>query len=115
MKRAFIFLVLGLILGPIVIILMMGWVGEYVAPFAIILSFCLLPVTVVAWALDEVLADALRFAIVPRVILIATVGALGASGLAFFIKPLAGDLLWFAAGGAISMGACSLLSARFRN
>jgi hypothetical protein len=116
-KKALFFLVLGSVLSPIAIILMMAemgaWVGEYAVLFAAILSVYFLPVTFLAWALDEALADTFSFTIAPRAILIATVGALWACGLAFFIKPFAGDLLCFAAGGAASMGVCSLLANNF--
>ena len=116
-KRALIFLVLGSVLSPIAITLMMAemgaWVGEYAVLFAIVLSVYFLPVTFLAWTLNEALADAFSITIAPRAILIATVGAIGACGLAFFIKPFAGDLLCFAAGGAVGMGVCSLLANDF--
>ena len=74
--------------------------------------FFTLPVAAITGALDTYLARA--FALPLRAPLIAAVGAIGASGLAYalfgWIVPTPSFLAFFAIGGAICAGLCSLLA-----
>lgn len=118
MKRAIIFLVLGGVFTPLFIFLMMVRMGspkinEYAVLLAILLFIVLMPIVTIGWILDELLSDDFTFTILPRAILTAVVGAVAAWGWAFFVLPFASDALYFATGGAVSMGVCSLLANDF--
>jgi hypothetical protein len=116
MKRALVFLVVGPALVATVALLALTQAGG--APdgglakaLATALFFFTLPVAALAGALDAFLVRA--FAVPLRAPLIAAVGAVIASGLAFLLfngfMPPSG-LKFFAMGGAACMGLCSLLA-----
>jgi hypothetical protein len=115
MKRALIFLVLAPFL--VAVLAALGVAALYpmdrdCAKFlAVALFFFTLPVSALAGSLDAYLARA--FTVPLRAPLIAVVGAIIASGLAFvlfswILTPL--SLEFFAIGGAACMGLCSLIA-----
>ena len=117
MKRALVFLVIGPVLASTVATLALAQAAGMPAPdfarlVAIVLFFFTLPVAALAGAFDAYLARA--FAIPLRAPLIAAFGAIIASGLAWILfsclLPQPNFLAWFAIGGAVCMGACSLLA-----
>jgi len=115
MRRALAFLVFGPALASVTALLIMTEASSppsYLREFlVIVLFFFTLPVAALAGSLDAYLARA--FAVPLRAPLIAAVGAVIASGLALILfncllPPAA--LKFFAMGGAVCMGACSLLA-----
>jgi hypothetical protein len=116
MKRALVFLVAAPVLvaaTAFLFFLQLNGLAELGAArfLAMILFLFTLPVSVITGALDEYLARA--FPVLLRVPMAAAIGAIVAAGLAFI---LFGDLLlpsslpFFALGGAVWMGVCSLLA-----
>lgn len=117
MRRALIFLVLGPLLASVTvaivaIVQMSGApVREYAGSLAVVLFFLTLPVASVAASFDAYLERA--FAIPLRAPLIAAIGAIAASGLAYLVLGCLvspSSLKLFAIGGATCMGTCSLLA-----
>jgi hypothetical protein len=117
MKRALIFLVLGPLLASFIVAMVViaqaaGASGrEYAGALAVFLFFFTLPVASLAASFDAYLARA--FAIPLRAPLIAAIGAIIASGLAYILVGCLlslSSLKFFAIGGAACMGACSLLA-----
>ena len=117
MKRVLIFLVLGPLLASaavamVVIAQAAGAPGrEYAGSLVVFLFFFTLPVASLAASLDAYLA--LAFAIPLRALLIAAIGAIVASGLAYILVGCLlspSSLKLFAIGGATCMGVCSLLA-----
>ena len=117
MKRALVFLVLGPVLVAVIAPLAVAQVSGPPARgvlqiLAIVLFFFTLPVAALAGSFDAYLARA--FAIPLRAPLIAAVGAIIASGLAYILfnclLPSPYYLTFFAIGGAACMGVCSLLA-----
>jgi len=117
MKRALVFLVLGPVLVAVVVPLVVALVAGPPAKdglqiLAIVLFFFTLPVAALAGSLDAYLARA--FAVQLRAPLIAAIGAIIASGLAYvlfnWLLPSPHYLTFFAVGGAACMGVCSSLA-----
>jgi hypothetical protein len=117
LKRALVFLVLGPVLVAVVAALGVAQAASAPAPevarlVAIVLFLFTLPVAALAGSLDAYLARA--FAIPLRAPLIAAIGAIIASGLAWILfsclLPPPNYLIFFAIGGAACMGICSLLA-----
>ena len=117
MRRALIFLVLGPLLASatvavVVIVQMAGApVREYAGSLAVVLFFLALPVASLAASFDAYLERA--FAIPLRAPLVAAIGAIIASGLAYIVLGCLlspSSLKFFAIGGAACMGTCSLLA-----
>lgn len=115
MKRALIFLAAAPVLvGASVLLTFVAMNKDELAePLAAILFLFTVPVSAVAGGLDTWLARA--FPILLRAPMIASAGAIGASGLAFilfrcFFAPDTLPLPYFALGGATCMGVCSLLA-----
>jgi hypothetical protein len=114
MKRALVFLIVGPLAVALVASLELvaaGGRGEIVQFIAMALFLLTLPVAALAGAIDGGLAR--TFPIVLRAPLTAIVGATAACILAFallhcFFPP--SELAFFSVGGAICMGACSLLA-----
>lgn len=114
MKRAVVFLVVGPVSVALIASLVFAAAGadgpvvQYIAGALFLMT---LPVAAVAGTVDGFVAR--RFPIALRAPLTAVVGALGAGIIAFgwlhcfFQLP---ELLFFPLGGAVCMGACSLLS-----
>ena len=117
MKRALVFLVLGPVLVAVVAPLAVAQVAgppaeDVLRILAVVLFFFTLPVAALAGSLDAYLARA--FAIQLRAPLIAAIGAIIASGLAYvlfnWLLPSPHYLTFFAIGGAACMGVCSSLA-----
>jgi hypothetical protein len=117
MKRALVFLVIGPVLVSTIATLAIAQAAGTPSPdiarlVAIALFFFTLPVAALAGTLDVYLARA--FAIPLRAPLIAAIGAIIASGLAWILfsclLPPPNYLPFFAIGGAACMGLCSLLA-----
>ena len=111
MKRAFMFLLVGPALVVLTIWFAVGMpIGDFVFFIAVWLFVCTLPVSAAMGILDGVLAQALP--ILTRAPLMVVVGAIVAAGLPVAVLgPLPQDLsLPLAIGGALCMGACSLLA-----
>src|SRR5262245_42584533 len=103
MKRAAVFLLLGSVLNPVVVILMMikighYWIHEYAAILAILLFLFLLPMTVLGWFLDEFMSDDFTFTILPRAILVAILAGIAAWAWAFLVRSWTPDWLYFSVG-----------------
>jgi hypothetical protein len=117
MKRALVFLVAGPVLVAVTAPLAIAQISgppsrDFLQLFAIVLFFFSLPVAALAGFFDAYLARA--FAIPLRAPLIAAVGAIISSGLAYILfsclLPPPQYLTYFAIGGAACMGLCSLLA-----
>jgi hypothetical protein len=115
MKRAVVFLALGpasvFLVWSICVAGARGPAGGFVAFVGMLLFLFTLPVSALSAAFDGYLARALPLPL--RALLTAIVGATVAGGLAcalFSCLFPPSMLTWFAIGGAICMGACSLLS-----
>jgi hypothetical protein len=117
MKRALVFLVLGPVLVSVTATLAIAQAAgtpdrEFARLLAAVLFLFTLPVAAIAGSFDAYLARA--FAIPLRAPLIAVIGAIIASGLAWILfsclSPPPNFLTYFAIGGATCMGICSLLA-----
>ena len=117
MKRALVFLVAGPVLVAIFAPLALAQVSgpparDILHLFAVVLFFFTLPVAALAGSFDAYLARA--FALPLRAPLIAAIGAIIASGLAWILFSCLllspHYLTIFAIGGAACMGICSLLA-----
>lgn len=117
MKRALVFFVLGpmLVSAIAATVILAQTAGaparEYAGSLAAVLFFFTLPVASLAASLDAYLERA--FAIPLRAPLIAAIGAIVASGLAYILVGCLlspSSLKFFAIGGAGCMGMCSLLA-----
>ena len=120
MKRPLVFLVaapaLVAIVAPLALAQMSGPPArDFLNVLAVVLFFFTLPVSALAGSLDAYLARALATPL--RAPLIAAVGAVIASGLAFILfnwfLPPPSYLAYFAIGGAACMGLCSLLAGEY--
>jgi hypothetical protein len=117
MKRALVFLVLGPVLVSAVATLAIAQAAsvpdrEFARLLAAVLFLFTLPVAALAGSFDAYFARA--FAIPLRAPLIAAIGAIIASGLAWILfsclLPPPNFLIFFAIGGAACTGICSLLA-----
>jgi hypothetical protein len=121
MKRALVFLLVGpglvATIAPLATLQIVGPPARDVLQiFAIILFLFTLPVAALSGSLDAYLARALATPL--RALLIAAVGAVVSSGLAYilfspFLPPAFDLLAFFAICGAVSMGLCSLLAGEY--
>lgn len=117
MKRALVFLVLAPTLVAVIVTLIVARVAAPPAQdamplFATVMFFFTMPVAAIAGSLDTYLARA--FAVALRAPLIAAIGAIVSSGLAYvlfsWMMPATNFLPFFAIGGASGAGLCSLLA-----